>query len=137
MTVSNTTLMMVTYNRLDLTKRTLNSIFSNTHRDYNLFIIDNGSNDRTTNYLYDMIDRHKKLPIGSMRVFGLLANEENKGIAIGRNQALKQASDIGTKWFCTIDNDVDVPDKWLSECIGILKTNRAYGAIGVNMEGVN
>jgi GT2 family glycosyltransferase len=129
-----TTLMMVTFNRLDLTKRALNSIFANTEREYNLVIVDNGSEDRTTNYLYDMVERHKKLPIGSLKVMGVLANEENKGIAVGRNQALKQAVEMGTDYFCTIDNDVEVPEGWLRECVDILEANKAYAAIGVNME---
>jgi GT2 family glycosyltransferase len=128
------TLMMVTYNRLDLTKRALNNIFANTEREYNLVVVDNGSEDRTTNYLYDMVERHKKLPIGSLKIMGVLGNEENKGIAVGRNQALKQAVAMETDWFCTIDNDVEVPEGWLGECIDIMKANRAYAAIGVNME---
>ena len=38
------------------------------------------------------------------------------------------------EWFATIDNDVWVPEGWLSEAISIMKANRQYGSIGVNME---
>jgi GT2 family glycosyltransferase len=67
----------------------------------------------------------------------LSANAENKGIAIGRNQALKIADESfpDTKWLCTLDNDVEMPEGWLTECIQIIEANPAFGMIGVNMEG--
>ena len=37
------TLMMVTYNRLELTKQTIDNIFKNTKHPYNLVIVDNGN----------------------------------------------------------------------------------------------
>ena len=63
-------------------------------------------------------------------------NDENKGIAIARNQGLKLANEIDTDWYATIDNDVTVPNGWLGECIEIIKSSPQYGSIGVNMEGV-
>jgi len=60
---------------------------------------------------------------------------ENKGIAIGRNIALKKANDeFKTKWYCTIDNDVHMPWRWLEECVNILEVNKSIGAMGVNFE---
>ena len=131
------TLMMVTYNRLPLTKRTLEGLGKSVDCPYNLVIVDNGSTDGTVEYL----DNLKVLPNLLQLLPNLLQliihkNVENKGIAIGRNQCLKIADDLSTDWYCTIDNDVEMPDGWLSEAIEILKANRRYGAIGVNMEKV-
>lgn len=120
------TLMMVTYNRLELTKQTINNLLK-TIKDISLVIVDNGSSDGTQDYLKtlnDKIDTH------------LILLEDNKGIAIGRNLALKKADELGTKWYCTIDNDVEMPVGWLNECINILIQNKGFGAIGVNMENV-
>lgn len=125
------TLMMVTYNRLDLTKRTLKSIQENTDIDYNLVIVDNGSTDGTQDFLSKEFE-----PASNCTYVELKFNEDNKGIAIGRNQALRMGVEMNTDWFCTIDNDVEVPKGWLKECIDIMKANPKYAMVGVNMEGV-
>lgn len=122
------TLMMVTYNRLDLTKRTIKSLNDNTKADYNLVVVDNGSEDGTVDYLNELAADNDNIHLNLL--------PENKGIAIGRNIALKKAVELETNWFCTIDNDVEVPDGWLTEAIGIMKDNPKYAMIGVNMEGV-
>ena len=124
----DTAIMMVTYNRLELTKETIKSIFS-LNRPHNLIIVDNGSTDGTPDYLTNL--RYN----GSTQSIILYHNKENLGIAIGRNQALKIANDLNTKWFCTLDNDVIVPPHFLDEAIEIMEKNPKYGAIGANMEG--
>jgi len=124
------TLMMVTYNRLDLTKRTLQSIEDNTKTYYNLVIVDNGSEDGTKEFLEDY------KPHMNCAKYETVFNDENKGIAIGRNQCLKGAVALDTDWFCTMDNDVEVPDGWLSECVNIMTANPKYAMIGVNMEDI-
>jgi glycosyltransferase involved in cell wall biosynthesis len=116
-------LMMVTYNRLDLTKRTIENINKTVKCDYNLIIVDNNSTDGTVEYLKEL---------GCTK---LVLNNDNLGIGRGRNQALWAADQIGTDWYCTIDNDVEMPEGWLAESIGILKSNPEFGAIGVNFEG--
>ena len=128
----DTTLMMVTYNRLDLTKRMLESLEKTTRRPFNFVIVDNGSSDGTA----DFLNQFTIQLFGSCESKVISLNEKNKGIAIGRNQTMKMADEHfpDTKWYCTIDNDVEVPEGWLQECIEILEANPKYGMIGVNME---
>ncbi len=121
---------MVTYNRLELTKQTLDILFKNTKYPFNLCIVDNNSKDDTNKYLNEYVSNQ----VGKIDNFKGLCkrrNSENKGIAIGRNQALTMAKD---DWLVTFDNDVSVPEGWLTECINILEKNPHYGSIGVNME---
>lgn len=124
--------MMVTYNRLDLTKETFDCIFENTDYPFELIIVDNASTDGTLDYVYkycgDKLNNHEHF-----RSFKVIPNNENKGIAIGRNQALQAAEG---DWLSTLDNDVWVPKGWLSQCIDILSKNPRFGMIGVNMENV-
>lgn len=132
---------MVTYNRLDLTKETLDYIWKNTKYPFHLAIVDNGSTDGTVEFLKEEIE---KKPAG-LRLDGpqeffvesaIQYNAENKGIAPGRNQALKLAEKWSDPWLSTFDNDVYVPDGWLKEAINIMTKNPQYGMIGVNMENV-
>ena len=128
-----TTLMMVTYNRLELTKKTIQGLTESNERPCDLVIVDNGSSDGTQDYL---ISLQEECPEPFENIHLIMLNE-NKGIAIGRNIALKKADDLKTKWYCTIDNDVALPDNWLDSCIDILSANKSFGALGVNFENTS
>lgn len=130
MTDSTASLMMVTYNRLDLTKETLDIIMRNTKYPFKLIVVDNGSSDDTPDFLAKYCQDNKGE--GCFIDYQIVLNEENKGIAIGRNQCLSMAD---TEWLVTMDNDIWVPPEWLGNCIKILQANKSYGSIGVNMEG--
>jgi len=129
-------IMMVTFNRLELTKQTIKCIFENTYYLFNLCIVDNGSDDGTTEWLdgelQDMVNRDDN----ECQRLLVTKNKENRGIAIGRNQALVLANKTMSKWLVTLDNDVWVPKEWLCNCVEVLQANRQYGSIGVNMENV-
>jgi GT2 family glycosyltransferase len=121
--VSKNSLMMVTFNRLELTKQTIENIYSVT-KDFNFIIVDNGSSDGTIDYLKDLQKTKNNIH--------LFLYEKNTGIATGRNRGLKIAKDLNTEIFVTIDNDVLLPENWLEDCISVL--NCGYGVTGVNFE---
>lgn len=127
--------MMVTYNRLDLTKQTLDSLFNNTKTPFRLIIVDNGSTDQTKQYL---MENKNNLINSNDNCLGieLLLNETNLGIAVGRNQCLKLASEFNDLYLSTIDNDVLFEDNWLGKCIDVLEKNDNF-AVGVNFEKQN
>lgn len=125
-------IMMITYDRLELTKQTLDCLFENTDYPFNLIFIDNASQDRTAEYLEEFC-QNNLANHEFFKGFKIQKNPQNAGIAIGRNQALLLAED---EWLVTIDNDVCVPKGWLTECIDIIKKNPKFGMIGVNMENV-
>lgn len=123
--------MCITYNRLKLTKQTLESLFQTTKSPYHLIIVDNGSVDGTPEYL-------EKLEVPKYcKGYTTHFNAENKGISIGRNQALLIADLLyQDKYLATIDNDVILPLNWLQKCIDIIAVNSNF-SIGVNFEPVN
>ena len=121
------TLMMVTYNRLELTKQTLNNIITNTKYPYNFVIVDNNSTDGTQEYLKEFREACNLNIV-------LILNDENKGIAVGRNQGLLEANKLNTVWYSTVDNDILLPEKWLTRCISLLKADKRFAMIGVNFE---
>lgn len=124
-------LMMVTYNRLELTKITIDNLTKTNDYPFRLIIIDNGSTDGTVEYL-------KSLTIDNKHFQGLHLhfNEINKGISIGRSQALLIAEQFKDDFLCTIDNDIELHYGWISECVNIIKTNHKF-AVGVNFEGID
>ena len=110
--------MMVTYNRLELTKRMMQSLQNTVDLPYRLIIVDNGSKDGTVEWL-------QQLNLGLPLCQGVHTHffKENKGISIGRNQGLLIANEYKDPYLCTIDNDVEFPGNWLSDCIEIIKAN--------------
>lgn len=128
--MDSTSIMVVTYNRLALTKQTLDNLFKNTLTPYHLVIIDNASSDGTVEYLESFFSEQKS---DNFLGYKIIKNKENRGIAIGRNQGLLH-SYPEDDWLCTLDNDVLVSENWLGKCIDVLKANRNYGMIGLNME---
>jgi GT2 family glycosyltransferase len=123
-------IMCVTYNRLDMTQRTLKSLSKNTNVPYRLIIVDNGSTDGTADWLTKLFPQNDYC-IG----YDYHIHSENKGIAAGRNQGLRIAEKYKDDWLSTIDNDIEVPFGWLKDCIDILEANPQF-VMGVNMEDV-
>jgi GT2 family glycosyltransferase len=125
-------IMMVTYNRLDLTKQTLEGLLESADVLFNLIIIDNASSDNTVEYLKEFCGKNKGT--GLFNDFTIVENKKNLGNATGRNQALIRSKE---EWLATLDNDVICPNKWLSNCIGILKENKQFAMCGINFEGTS
>jgi len=122
-------IMMVTYNRWELTKQTLDNIVETTHYPFELIVVDNKSTDATKISMCDYINNLFPPNIG----FQIIYNAENKGIAIARNQALHAAKG---DYLVTLDNDVLLSNGWLNDCIAILEANKSFGMMGVNFEPV-
>lgn len=126
-----TSIMMVCYNRIDLTKQTLDNLTksNNTQYPFRLIIVDNGSTDGTVDYLNSL-----KIDCKYLQDLHIHFNPTNLGIAIGRNIALNVANKFNDPFLSTIDNDVRMPDGWLEECCEIINHNPNF-VLGVNMEG--
>ena len=79
----------ITYNRLDLTKRTVESFYAKSGVDFHLFV-DNGSTDGTVEWLID---------------YNRLLFEQNYGIAHAFREACSQLKDYD--YILKLDNDIE------------------------------
>ena len=124
-----TSLMVCTYNRLELTKKMIDSLFANTDQLFRLIVVDNGSEDGTPEWLTALDWKSQKNCVG----FELQLNPTNRGIAVGRNQCLKIANRFNDPYLSTLDNDIAFTDGWLGKCLDVISANKDY-VVGLNME---
>ena len=112
-----TSIIVLTFNGLDLNKKCIDSVLKYTDTDFELIVIDNASEDKTPEYLSALKDPRIKV----------FLNKENVGFARGNNQGAKKAAgDV----LVFLNNDTEVTKNWLSpllKALGDKKTGVAAG----------
>lgn len=84
---------MTTYNRADLLPRAIDSILTQTFKDFDFLIVDDGSKDSSLKLLYEYMKKDERI-----RVY----TQTNKGIFFSRNRLLKIAQN---KYVAIMDSD--------------------------------
>lgn len=110
---------MVTWDRLDATKKCIESVRLRTRRPYKLIITDNGSTDGTKVYLQELWDDNI--------LDAVVYLDKNKGVAQGRNAhwPLVRGHDV-----MRLDNDVEIlSDGWLTTFKD--QSDKVHGVIGL------
>lgn len=111
---------VVTYNNIELTKACLNSIDSYSAWDnLELIVVDNGSTDGTVDFLSAWSDSSKG------RLF--IDNGKNLGYSAANNIGLSHASG---EFFVLLNNDTYVTPGWLHGLIAHLRSDDALGLVG-------
>ncbi|QGX64532.1 glycosyltransferase [Bacillus sp. ms-22] len=111
-----TSIVMLTYNELHLTKTCIDSNKQHTRSDqYELIVVDNASSDGTKEYIRELEDV----------VF--IDNEKNQGFAKGCNQGAKRATGDSILF---INNDTIVTENWLSPLKEALFASERIGMVG-------
>jgi GT2 family glycosyltransferase/glycosyltransferase involved in cell wall biosynthesis len=112
-------IVIVTYNNLELNKLCLESILRNTHYpNYEVVVVDNASTDGTRGYLRDMATQHSQIQV--------ILNHNNDGFARANNQGIA----LGTgDYLVLLNNDTIVPSGWLSRLLRHLE-NPSIGMVG-------
>jgi glycosyltransferase involved in cell wall biosynthesis len=86
-----------TYNRCELLERSINSVLKQTHADFQLYVIDDGSTDDTEKFMGKFVNSPK---VHYLR-------QDNKGVSSARNLGVKSSS---SEWITFLDSD----DEWHS-----------------------
>ena len=98
-------IILPTYNDFENLKKSIRSIDRQTYKNFELIIVNDGSNDDTKLYL-------SKLNIPYIKVVNLEKN--SGGPATGRNKAIENSSGM---WLCFIDSD----DFWFKRKLEVMK----------------
>jgi len=102
----------LSFDSLDFTKKFVNSIKNNTSYSYELIIVDNGSNKTIQKWVKEIADK------------SILFNE-NQGFAKGFNAGLRLAEG---EYIMMANNDTEFPSKW---DIHILENFQKYKNVGL------
>jgi len=108
---------MTVYNEQEHIKKSVTSVLNQTYEDFELVIVNDGSNDRTREILENEFNDRR------MKIF----NQENKGRVKALNQALKLS--MG-KYIAILDaDDYCLPER-LEKQVEFLDRNPDVGAVG-------
>lgn len=114
--ILKTSIVILTYNQLPLTKQCLTSIKNHTdEKDLEIIVVDNGSTDGTIAYL-------KSIP--SLKT---IFNEKNLGFAKGCNQGFDIATGDNILF---LNNDTIVTENWLQSMLTLLYSDEQIGMVG-------
>jgi GT2 family glycosyltransferase/glycosyltransferase involved in cell wall biosynthesis len=111
---------VVTYNNLDLTKQCLMSLDKYTdYSNFEIIVVDNASSDDSPAYLREWAQQ------GDNRV--LMLNPDNKGFAAGNNQGLVIAKG---DYLVLLNNDTHVTPGWLTSLVKHMQRDESIGLLG-------
>ena len=113
-----TSILILTRNQLEHTRRCVASLERYTPEPHEIVFVDNGSTDGTREYLESLLAR------GNVRV---VANAGNRGFAAGNNQALSLARG---RRIVLLNNDTIVTDGWLGGLSDVLDAHPEAGIVG-------
>lgn len=97
-------IILPTFNDLENLKNSIKSVDRQTFKSFELIVVNDGSTDKTKEYL-------KKLTYSFIKIVNL---SNNKGPAYARNKAIENSSG---KWLCFLDSD----DFWFENKLEIMR----------------
>lgn len=115
-------IIVLTWNRVELTKRFFESLLSSTSLKIKIIVVDNGSIDGTREYLGKLKERlAEKLEV--------IFNKDNLGFVKGVNQGLSVSA---SPYVCFANNDLFFAKGWLNEVISLFESNKSIGILNPN-----
>lgn len=108
---------MPTCNRLALMKRAINSVLAQTHEDWELIVVDDGSTDGTWDYLQALSDPR----------ITALRNETSLGACASRNRAISVATG---EWVTGIDDDDEFTTDRLTRLLAVYDDRYSFVCSG-------
>lgn len=111
---------VLTYNNLQLTKLCLDSIERNSlWPNLEVIVVDNASSDETPEYLVALAKERPHVKV--------VLNDRNEGFAAGNNRGLREARG---EYLVLLNNDTIVTRGWLGRLVRYLEHDSSIGLIG-------
>ena len=107
----NISVVIPTYNRVELLKRSIDSVINQTIKPFEIIIVDDGSDDGTEAMVKKKYDSLK------------LIKQKNKGASAARNTGIKASSG---EWICFLDSDDEWKNNKLEKQITFVANNSDY-----------
>lgn len=114
--IEGTSIIIPTYNKLELLRDCIESIQAHTPNQHEIIVVDNASADGTLSYLQSMT--------GKLRFH---INESNRGFAGAVNTGLMMAKGQS---ICILNNDTLVTPNWLTNLLACLNSDANIGIVG-------
>ncbi len=112
------TIIIPAYNAASCIGQTIDSCMQQSNQDFNLIIVNDGSNDETAQLLDDIAAKHANVQV---------YHQANSGVAAARNVGIQKCS---TPWLCFLDADDCIDKMFVDTCASILaKQPRLEGII--------
>jgi len=111
-----------TYNRLSLLKRTLESLFEQELKDFEIIVVNDGGSDGTEAYMRPLADGAR------VRYYA----HANSGLAATRRLGLQYAKG---EFIAFTDDDCVVPNDWLKKLAALFQQTGIAGAGGATRTG--
>lgn len=118
--VPRISVVVLTFNNLDLTRACVTSIFERTsYPNLEILIVDNDSTDGTREYVSELESKHSEIKV--------ILNESNLGFAQGNNVGLAAATG---DYLVLLNNDTVVTEGWALTLLRHLQHDAQLGIIG-------
>jgi GT2 family glycosyltransferase/2-polyprenyl-3-methyl-5-hydroxy-6-metoxy-1,4-benzoquinol methylase len=114
-----TSIVILTYNQLEYTKKCIKSIRKHTPEPHEIIFVDNGSTDDTIRWLGKIVRGNNN--------YVLVQNTTNLGFAKGCNQGIEASKG---EYILLLNNDVIVVKNWLSGLLECLNSAADTGIVG-------
>jgi GT2 family glycosyltransferase len=119
--VASVSVIILNYNGLKnlgetLFVKFLSSVLKTNYENYEIIFIDNGSSDKSIEFLTKNISSEK---------IKIIENKKNYGFSLGNNLALNHANG---EYVVLLNNDVEVEPNWLTELVNVMEKNKLIGA---------
>lgn len=107
-------LVTITYNSADVIRGFLDSVLKQSFKNFEIFLIDNDSQDDTEKVVFQYEDDR----------INFIKNSENVGVAKANNQGIKRAFQSNCSQVLIINNDIEFEDKLLEKMLSIQKQKK-------------
>ena len=103
----------VTFNSSNVLRPFLNNLFDQTFSNFDLYVIDNNSNDATTKILDEFDDNR----------IVIIKNDKNIGVAAANNVGIKKALANKCSHILLLNNDIEFPNSLLNDMYYSINNN--------------